>query len=96
VETPQQGLGNKAPSLQIRSGRAFSKTDKALYDLGRVTKNDMTAPKPQSDPIIATVGQRSARLLVSKRMQTEARTTKVVIAIYAVFALGRLTVSFSG
>jgi hypothetical protein len=66
------------------------------YGLGRVTKNDIIAPKLQSDPIIATVGQRSARLLVSKRMQTEARTTKAVIAIYAVLALGRLAISFSG
>ena len=54
------------------------------------------APKPQSDPIIATVGQRSGRLLVSKRIQTEARTTNAVIAIYTVLALGRLTVSLSG
>ena len=69
---------------------------KNCYSLGRVTKNDMMAPKPQSDPIIATVGQRSARLLVSTRMQTEAITTRAAIAMYAVLALGRLTVSFSG
>jgi hypothetical protein len=66
------------------------------YDLGLVTKNDMIAPKLQSEPIIATVGQRSARLLVSKRMQTEARITSAVIAMYAVLAFGRVAPSLSG
>jgi hypothetical protein len=66
------------------------------YDLGRVTKNDMIAPKPQRDPIMATVGQRSGRLLVSKRMHTEARTTSAVMVMYAVLAFGRLAASFSG
>jgi hypothetical protein len=51
------------------------------YKAGRVTKNETIAPNPQSDPIIVTVGQRSARLLVSRRMQIEARITKAVIAM---------------
>lgn len=51
------------------------------YNVGRVTKKETIAPKPQIDPIITTVGQRSARLLVSRRMQIEARITKAVIAM---------------
>ena len=100
AESPASLPKRMASGLSLRvhvpARRACPRKSKKPYSLGRVTKNDMMAPKPQSDPIIATVGQRSARLLVSKRMQTEAITTRAVIAMYAVLALGRLTVSFSG
>ena len=69
-------LGAEMPSDQTAKEKATN-----YYDRGLVTKNDMMAPKPHSDPIIATVGQRSARLLVSSKMKTEARTTKAVMAM---------------
>ena len=56
-------FGLSLPPDVLRRRACPSQVRKDCYSLGRVTKNDMMAPKPQSDPIIATVGQRSARLL---------------------------------